>query len=47
MAVTGPRALALLVFGGLVCTFVAFVVLLRLRPAMPHTRASGEEAEGQ
>jgi FHS family Na+ dependent glucose MFS transporter 1 len=47
MGVTGPRALASLVFGSLVCTCVAFVVLLRLRPAMPHTRASVEEAEEQ
>jgi FHS family Na+ dependent glucose MFS transporter 1 len=47
MAVTGPRALASLVFGSLVCTCVAFVVLLRLRPAMPHTRASVEEVEEQ
>ena len=31
MAVTGPRALASLVFGSLVGTCVAFVVLLRLR----------------
>jgi FHS family Na+ dependent glucose MFS transporter 1 len=47
MAVTGPRALASLVFGSLVCTFVAFVVLLRLHPALPHTRISVEEAERQ
>ena len=46
MAVTGPRALASLVFGSLVGTFVAFVVLLRLHPALPHTRRSVEEAEG-
>jgi MFS transporter, FHS family, Na+ dependent glucose transporter 1 len=46
MAVTGPRALAALVFGSLVCTCVTFVVLLRLHPALPHSRRSGEEAEG-
>jgi FHS family Na+ dependent glucose MFS transporter 1 len=45
MAVTGPRALASLVFGSLVCTFVAFVVLLRLHSTLPHTRRSVEEAE--
>jgi len=33
MAVTGPRALASLVFGSLVCTFVAFVVLLAPTPS--------------
>jgi FHS family Na+ dependent glucose MFS transporter 1 len=37
MAVTGPRALTALVFGSLVGTFVALVVLLRLRPVIPHT----------
>ena len=47
MAVTGPRALAFLVFGSLVCTCVAFVVLLRLRPAMPHTGTGVEETEEQ
>jgi len=46
MAVTGPRALAWLVFGSLVCTGVAFAVLLSLHPALPHTRRSIEEAEG-
>jgi FHS family Na+ dependent glucose MFS transporter 1 len=46
MAVTGPRALAALVFGSFVCTCVAFAVLLRLHPALPHTRRSVEEAEG-
>ena len=46
MAVTGPRALAALVFGSLVCTCVAFVVLLCLHPALPHTRRSGEAAAG-
>jgi len=30
-----------------VCTFVAFVVLLRLRPAMPHTGTGVEETEEQ
>ena len=46
MAVTGPRALASLVFGSLVCTGVVFAVLLRLHPALPHTRRSVEEAAG-
>jgi MFS transporter, FHS family, Na+ dependent glucose transporter 1 len=46
MAVTGPRALAALVFGSFVCTCGAFAVLLRLHPALPHTRRSVEEAEG-
>jgi MFS transporter, FHS family, Na+ dependent glucose transporter 1 len=46
MAVTGPRALGSLVFGSFVCTCGAFAVLLRLHPALPHTRRSVEEAEG-
>lgn len=46
MAVTGPRALASLVFGSLVCTGVTFAVLLRLHPAPPPTRRSVAEAEG-
>jgi MFS transporter, FHS family, Na+ dependent glucose transporter 1 len=34
--VTGPRALVYLVFGSLVCNLLAFVAMLRLRPAVPN-----------
>jgi FHS family Na+ dependent glucose MFS transporter 1 len=34
--VSGPRALVYLVFGSLVCNLLAFVVMLRWRPAVPN-----------
>jgi FHS family Na+ dependent glucose MFS transporter 1 len=43
---TGPRALIYLVFGSLVGTGVAFGVMRRVRPAIPHTRARAAPADG-
>jgi hypothetical protein len=45
--VTGPRALIYLVFGSLVGSGIAFGAMRRVRPAVPHTRASAAPADGQ